>query len=87
MNGIEFLLLLASAGGGVIAVIVAVRWGNQQTWRGELIAYTLAFPRGLDMTAVTAFVAGPVGPGGSPAHPAVRGAGGDVRDDGDEPGY
>lgn len=58
MNGVELLLLLAVAGFGAIAGIVAVRWRNQQAWRQDLVAHTLSFPRGLDMTAVAAFVGG-----------------------------
>ena len=58
---VELLLLLIVLGGSAICAALMVRAMNQQAWQCELVGYRLAFPRGLEPTAVTGFVGGLAG--------------------------
>jgi hypothetical protein len=58
MRGLEFLAIALGVGLVPSAGALTVRWHHQEEWRRSLVAYTLSFPRGLDIAAVTTFVAG-----------------------------
>ncbi|MFL6136715.1 MAG: type IV secretory system conjugative DNA transfer family protein [Frankiaceae bacterium] len=52
------LTLLILLGVGALVALVLVRHAASERWRGELVAYRLRFPRGLDAASVTAFLTG-----------------------------
>jgi hypothetical protein len=58
MTGIELLALLALIGLVPAVGILLLRASSQRTWQQELVAYVLRFPRGLDPSAVVAFLSG-----------------------------
>jgi len=58
MIGLELLALLGVGGFVPMAGILMVRRHQQRTWQRELAAYVLRFPRGLDPSAVVAFLEG-----------------------------
>ncbi|MCE7006602.1 type IV secretion system DNA-binding domain-containing protein [Kibdelosporangium philippinense] len=50
--------MLLLAGFTPAAGILWLRAGSRRTWQAELVAYVLKFPRGLDPSAVVAFISG-----------------------------
>jgi hypothetical protein len=58
MIGLELLALLGAGGLVPAAGVLVVRQHQQQTWQRQLVAYEMRFPRGLDPSAVVAFLGG-----------------------------
>jgi hypothetical protein len=56
--GIEVLVLLVFIGLVPAVGVLLVRDGSRRTWQEELVVYVLRFPRGLDPSAVVAFLSG-----------------------------
>jgi hypothetical protein len=52
------LLFLAICGGSAIGGLLLLRARSAARWRGNLVAYALRFPRGLDAGGVAAFITG-----------------------------
>lgn len=58
MQAVELLVLLLAVGLVPAVGVLLVRHNSRRTWQQELVAYVLRFPRGLDPSAVVAFLSG-----------------------------
>jgi hypothetical protein len=58
MKAIELLVLLLLIGLVPAVGVLLIHQGSRRTWQQELVAYVLRFPRGLDPSAVVAFLSG-----------------------------
>jgi hypothetical protein len=58
MAGVELLVLLLLIGLVPATGLLLLRDSSRRTWQAELVTYVLKFPRGLDPSAVVAFISG-----------------------------